>query len=124
MLKLFRLVKPYRASVATGFGRMLRGAIFARVEHFSIHRRADDGDRRHHPGLSQDTQPAWVLIAVMPALIVMLNLTSIAIIWFGSHRAARLGVGGAHQRGAGGRAPERPRTSSSSTRCRDPRRGT
>src|SRR6266545_519525 len=61
--------------------------------------------------LSQDAQLAWVLIAVMPvmalifglimrtaiavnrliafllpALIVMLNLTSIAIIWFGGHR--------------------------------------
>src|SRR5213075_2300472 len=27
----------YAAKVATGFGRTLRGAIFARVEHFSIH---------------------------------------------------------------------------------------
>src|SRR6202023_3822239 len=27
----------YSAKVATGFGRILRGAIFARVEHFSMH---------------------------------------------------------------------------------------
>ena len=27
----------YASKVATGFGRILRGAIFARVEHFSIH---------------------------------------------------------------------------------------
>src|SRR5258707_2763021 len=27
----------YASKVATGFGRILRGAIFARVEHFSLH---------------------------------------------------------------------------------------
>ena len=27
----------YSSQVATGFGRILRGAIFARVEHFSLH---------------------------------------------------------------------------------------
>src|SRR5437867_11853568 len=186
----------YAAKVATGFGRTLRGAIFARVEHFSIHqfdrfgsaslvtRTTNDTTQVQQMlimlltmviaapmmaiggvilALSQDTQLAWVLIAVMPvmalvvglimrnavplsqamqlkvdrlnlvlaeglsgvrvirafdraahqrerfdrvnldltntaiavnrliaflmpALIVMLNLTSIAIIWFGSHR--------------------------------------
>jgi ATP-binding cassette subfamily B protein len=186
----------YSSKVATGFGRILRGAIFARVEHFSIHqfdrfsaaslvtRTTNDTTQVQQMvimgltmvitapmmaiggvilALSQDTQLAWVLIAVMPvmalvfglimrgaiplsqamqgkidrlnlvlgeglsgvrvirafdrgahqrerfdqantdltntaiavnrliavlmpALIVMLNLTSIAIIWFGSHR--------------------------------------
>ena len=186
----------YSAKVATGFGRILRGAIFARVEHFSIHqfdgfgsaslvtRTTNDTTQVQQMlvmmltmvitapmmaiggvilALSQDTQLAWVLIAVMPimalvfglimrgaiplsqamqikidrlnlvlgeglsgvrvirafdrgahqrdrfdqanrdltvtaiavnrliaflmpALIVMLNLTSVAIIWFGSHR--------------------------------------
>jgi ATP-binding cassette subfamily B protein len=186
----------YSSKVATGFGRMLRGAIFARAEHFSIHqfdrfssaslvtRTTNDTTQVQQMlimmltmvisapmmaiggvilALSQDTQLAWVLIAVMPvmalvfgvimrgaiplsqamqtkidrlnlvlgeglsgvrvirafdrsahqrerfdtanldltntaiavnrmiafllpALIVMLNLTSIAIIWFGSHR--------------------------------------
>src|SRR5712691_11818219 len=186
----------YSSKVATGFGRMLRGAIFARVEHLSIHqfdrftssslvtRTTNDTTQVQQMlvmmltmvitapmmaiggvilALSQDTQLAWVLIAVMPvmalvfglimrgaiplsqamqakldrlslvlgeglsgvrvirafdrgahqrerfdranldltntaiavnrliaflmpALIVMLNLTSIAIIWFGSHR--------------------------------------
>ena len=189
-------VSYYSAKVATGFGRILRGAIFARVEHFSIHqfdrfssaslvtRTTNDTTQVQQMlimmltmvitapmmaiggvilALSQDTQLAWVLIAVMPvmalvfglimrgaiplsqamqakldrlslvlgeglsgvrvirafdrgshqrqrfdqanldltntaiavnrliaflmpALIVMLNLTSIAIIWFGSHR--------------------------------------
>jgi ATP-binding cassette subfamily B multidrug efflux pump len=184
------------AKVATGFGRDLRSAIFARVEHFSVHqfdgfgaaslttRTTNDTTQVQQMlimvltmviaapmmaiggvilALSQDTQLAWVLIAVMPvmalvfglimrgaiplstamqtkidrlnlvlgeglsgvrvirafdrgahqrerfdeanldltntaiavnrliaflmpALIVMLNLTSIAIIWFGSHR--------------------------------------
>src|SRR3989441_1662455 len=186
----------YSSKVATGFGRILRGAIFARVERFSIHqfdrfglaslvtRTTNDTTQVQQMlvmmltmvitapmmaiggvilALSQDTQLAWVLIAVMPvmalvfglimrgaiplsqamqlkidrrnlvlgeglsgvrvirafdrgarqrqrfdqanldltntaiavnrliaflmpALIVMLNLTSIAIIWFGSHR--------------------------------------
>jgi ATP-binding cassette subfamily B protein len=186
----------YAAKAATGFGRILRGTIFARVEHFSIHqfdrfgaaslvtRTTNDTTQVQQMlimmltmvitapmlavggvilALSQDTQLAWVLIAVMPvmalvftvilrgavplsqamqtkidrlnlvlgeglsgvrvirafdrgahqrerfdeanrdltntaiavnrliaflmpALIVMLNLTSIAIIWFGSHR--------------------------------------
>ena len=186
----------FASKVATGFGRILRGAIFARVEHFSIHqfdrfgsaslvtRTTNDTTQVQQMlimmltmvitapmmaiggvilALSQDTQLAWVLIAVMPvmalvfglimrgaiplsqamqakidrlnlvlgeglsgvrvirafdrgahqrerfdqanldltntaiavnrliaflmpALIVMLNLTSIAIIWFGSHR--------------------------------------
>ena len=186
----------FSSKVATGFGRILRGAIFARVEYFSIHqfdrfgaaslvtRTTNDTTQVQQMlvmmltmvitapmmaiggvilALSQDTQLAWVLIAVMPvmaivfgvimrgaiplsqamqlkidrlnlvlgeglsgvrvirafdrgdhqrerfdqanldltntaiavnrliaflmpALIVMLNLTSIAIIWFGSHR--------------------------------------
>jgi ATP-binding cassette subfamily B multidrug efflux pump len=186
----------FASKVATGFGKILRGAIFARVEHFSIHqfdrfgsaslvtRTTNDTTQVQQMlimmltmvitapmmaiggvflALSQDTQLAWVLIAVMPvmalvfgfilrgsiplsqamqtkldrlnlvlgeglsgvrvirafdrgahqrerfdqanldltntaislnrliaflmpALIVMLNLTSIAIIWFGSHR--------------------------------------
>lgn len=186
----------YSSKVATGFGQILRGTIFARVEHFSIHqfdrfssaslvtRTTNDTTQVQQMlimmltmvisapmmaiggvilALSQDTQLAWVLIAgmpvmalifgiilrgaiplsqamqvkidrlnlvlgeglsgvrvirafdrgahqrerfdqanldltntatkvnhliafLMPALIVMLNLTSIAIIWFGSHR--------------------------------------
>jgi ATP-binding cassette subfamily B protein len=186
----------YSSKVATGFGRILRGAIFARVERFSIHqfdrfsaaslvtRTTNDTTQVQQMlvmmltmvitapmmaiggvilSLSQDAQLAWVLIAVMPvmalvfgfimhsaiplsqamqakidrlnlvlgeglsgvrvirafdrgghqrerfdqanldltntaitlnrltaflmpALIVMLNLTSIAIIWFGGHR--------------------------------------
>jgi ATP-binding cassette subfamily B protein len=195
----------YSSKVATGFGRILRGAIFARVSHFSIHqfdrfsgaslvtRTTNDTTQVQQMlimmltmvitapmmaiggvilALSQDTQLAWVLIAVMPvmaivfglimrgavplsqamqrkidrinlvlgeglsgvrvirafdrgnhqrerfdeanldltntaiavnrliaclmpALIVMLNLTSIAIIWFGSHRidAGQMQVG-------------------------------
>jgi ATP-binding cassette, subfamily B, multidrug efflux pump len=186
----------YSSMVATGFGRILRRTIFARVERFSIHqferfgsaslvtRTTNDTTQVQQMllmlltmviaapmmaiggvilALSQDTQLAWVLIAVMPvmalvfglimrgamplsqaiqakidrlnlvlgeglsgvrvirafdrgahqrerfdqanldltntaialnrliavlmpALIVMLNLTSVAIIWFGSHR--------------------------------------
>src|SRR5580765_1851385 len=146
MLKLFRLIKPYRgyvaivlvlalaqslgslllpllmsivatfcaiggsffsSKVATGFGRILRGAIFARAEHFSIHqfdrfsaaslvtRTTNDTTQVQQMlimmltmvitapmmaiggvilALSQDTQLAWVLIAVMPVMAVMFGL--------------------------------------------------
>jgi len=89
------------SKVATGFGRTLRGAIFARVEHLSIHqfdrfgsaslvtRTTNDTTQVQQMlimvlmmvisapmmaiggvilALSQDTQLAWVLIAVMPVM--------------------------------------------------------
>jgi ATP-binding cassette subfamily B protein len=94
----------YSARVATGFGRTVRGAIFARVEHFSIHqferfsaaslvtRTTNDTTQVQQMlimmltmvisapmmaiggvvlALSQDTQLAWVLIAVMPVMAVV-----------------------------------------------------
>src|SRR5438034_182505 len=89
------------AKVATGFGRILRGAIFARAEHFSVHqfarfgaaslvtRTTNDTTQVQQMvimmltmvitapmmaiggvalALSQDTQLAWVLVAVMPVM--------------------------------------------------------
>jgi len=97
----------YSAKVATGFGRILRGAIFARVEHFSIHqfdrfssaslvtRTTNDTTQVQQMlimmltmvitapmmaiggvilALSQDMQLAWVLIAVMPVMAVIFGL--------------------------------------------------
>src|SRR6478735_574176 len=94
----------FAAKVATGFGRILRGAIFARVEHFSIHqfdrfgsaslvtRTTNDTTQVQQMlvmmltmvitapmmaiggvalALSQDTQLAWVLIAVMPVMAIV-----------------------------------------------------
>jgi ATP-binding cassette subfamily B multidrug efflux pump len=94
----------YASKVATGFGRILRGAIFARVEHFSVHqfdhfgsaslvtRTTNDTTQVQQMlimmltmviaapmmaiggvilALSQDTQLAWVLIAVMPVMAVV-----------------------------------------------------
>jgi ATP-binding cassette, subfamily B, multidrug efflux pump len=94
----------YASKVATGFGRILRGAIFARVEHFSIHqfdrfgsaslvtRTTNDTTQVQQMltmmltmvitapmmatggvilALSQDTQLAWVLIAVMPVMALV-----------------------------------------------------
>src|SRR5580765_2831556 len=146
MLKLFRLIKPYRgyvaivlvlalaqslgslllpllmsivatfcaiggsffsSKVATGFGRILRGAIFARAEHFSIHqfdrfsnaslitRTTNDTTQVQQVlimmltmvitapmmaiggvimALSQDAELAWVLIAVIPVMAVVFVL--------------------------------------------------
>jgi ATP-binding cassette subfamily B protein len=97
----------YSSKVATGFGRILRGAIFARVEHFSIHqfdrfsaaslvtRTTNDTTQVQQMlimmltmvitapmmavggvilALSQDTQLAWVLIAAMPPMAVVFGL--------------------------------------------------
>jgi ATP-binding cassette, subfamily B, multidrug efflux pump len=97
----------YSSKVATGFGRILRGAIFARAEHFSIHqferfsaaslvtRTTNDTTQVQQMlimmltmvitapmmaiggvilALSQDTQLAWVLIAVMPVMALVFGL--------------------------------------------------
>jgi ATP-binding cassette subfamily B protein len=97
----------YASKVATGFGRILRGAIFARVEHFSVHqfdgfgsaslvtRTTNDTTQVQQMltmmltmvitapmmatggvilALSQDTQLAWVLIAVMPVMALVFGV--------------------------------------------------
>jgi ATP-binding cassette subfamily B protein len=94
----------YAARVATGFGRTLRGAIFARASHLSIHqferfgaaslvtRTTNDTTQVQQMlimmltmviaapmmaaggvilALSQDTELAWVLIAVMPVMALV-----------------------------------------------------
>jgi ATP-binding cassette subfamily B protein len=94
----------YSAKVATGFGRQLRGAIFARASYLSVHQFARFGSaslvtRTTNDttqvqqmlimmlmmaiaapmmaiggvilALSQDTQLAWVLLAVMPVMAVI-----------------------------------------------------
>jgi ATP-binding cassette, subfamily B, multidrug efflux pump len=102
------ILGSYCASkVATGFGRILRGAIFTRVEHFSIHqfdrfgsaslvtRTTNDTTQVQQMltmmltmvvtapmmatggvilALSQDTQLAWVLIAVMPVMALVFGV--------------------------------------------------
>jgi ATP-binding cassette, subfamily B, multidrug efflux pump len=97
----------FSSKVATGFGRILRSAIFARAEHFSIHqfdrfsaaslvtRTTNDTTQVQQMlimmltmvitapmmaiggvilALSQDTQLAWVLIAVMPVMALIFGL--------------------------------------------------
>jgi ATP-binding cassette, subfamily B, multidrug efflux pump len=97
----------YASKVATGFGRILRGTVFARVEHFSIHqfdrfgsaslvtRTTNDTTQVQQMltmmltmvitapmmatggvilALSQDTQLAWVLIAVMPVMALVFGV--------------------------------------------------
>jgi ATP-binding cassette subfamily B protein len=97
----------YSAQVASGFGRILRGAIFARASRFSIHqfdrfgaaslvtRTTNDTTQVQQMlimmltmvitapmmaiggvilALSQDTQLAWVLIAVMPVMALVFGL--------------------------------------------------
>jgi len=97
----------WASKVATGFGRTLRGAIFARAAHLSLHqfdrfgaaslvtRTTNDTTQVQQMlimmltmviaapmmaaggvilALSQDTQLAWVLIAVMPVMAVVFAL--------------------------------------------------
>jgi ATP-binding cassette, subfamily B, multidrug efflux pump len=97
----------YSSKVATGFGRILRGAIFARAEHFSVHqfehfsaaslvtRTTNDTTQVQQMlimmltmvitapmmaiggvilALSQDTQLAWVLVAVMPVMALIFGI--------------------------------------------------
>jgi ATP-binding cassette subfamily B protein len=97
----------FAARVATGFGRTLRGAIFSRASHLSIHqfdrfgaaslvtRTTNDTTQVQQMlimmltmviaapmmavggvilALSQDTQLAWVLVAVMPVMAVVFAL--------------------------------------------------
>ena len=97
----------YSAKVASGFGRLLRGALFARASHLSLHQFAQFGaasliTRTTNDttqvqqmlimmltmviaapmmaiggvilALSQDTQLAWVLLAVMPVMAVIFAL--------------------------------------------------
>ena len=97
----------YASKVATGFGRILRSAVFARVERFSIHqfdrfgsaslvtRTTNDTTQVQQMlimvltmviaapmmaiggvilALSQDTQLAWVLIAVMPIMALVFGV--------------------------------------------------
>src|SRR5204862_2435507 len=97
----------FSSRVATGFGRILRGAIFARVERFSIHqfegfssaslvtRTTNDTTQVQQMlimmltmvitapmmmiggiilALSQDTQLAWVLVAVMPVMAIVFGV--------------------------------------------------
>jgi len=97
----------FAAKVATGFGRTLRGRIFARVEHFSVHqfdrfgaaslttRTTNDTTQVQQMlimmltmvitapmmmiggivlALSQDTQLAWVLVAVMPVMAIVFTV--------------------------------------------------
>jgi ATP-binding cassette, subfamily B, multidrug efflux pump len=105
---LCAIAGSYCASkVATGFGRILRGAIFARAEHFSVHqferfgsaslvtRTTNDTTQVQQMvimmltmvitapmmaiggvilALSQDTQLAWVLVAVMPVMAIVFGL--------------------------------------------------
>jgi len=97
----------FSAKVATGFGRMLRGAVFARVERLSVHqfdrfgaaslvtRTTNDTTQVQQMlvmllmmvitapmmaiggvllALSQDAELAWVLIAVMPVMALVFGL--------------------------------------------------
>jgi ATP-binding cassette, subfamily B, multidrug efflux pump len=60
----------YAAKVATGFGRILRGAIFARVEHFSIHQFDRFGAASLVTRTTNDTTQVQQMLTMMMMMVI------------------------------------------------------
>src|SRR5947208_1179942 len=83
----------FGARVATGLGKIIRGKIFNRVEQFSLHEFDMMSTASLITRTTNDTtqvQQVWVIILLMmvtaPIMMLVLNVSSIAILWFGSIR--------------------------------------
>ena len=60
----------YASKVATGFGRILRGAIFARVEHFSIHQFESFGSASLVTRTTNDTTQVQQMLTMMLTMVI------------------------------------------------------
>src|SRR5882762_3487387 len=60
----------YSSKVATGFGRILRGAIFARVEHFSIHQFDRFGSASLVTRTTNDTTQVQQMLVMMLTMVI------------------------------------------------------
>src|SRR5581483_503322 len=60
----------FAARIATGFGRTLRGRIFARVEHFSIHQFARFGAASLTTRTTNDTTQVQQMLVMMLTMVV------------------------------------------------------
>src|SRR4030095_6410803 len=60
----------YSSKVATGFGRILRGAIFARVEHFSIHQFDRFSSASLVTRTANETDPVQQMLIMMLTMVI------------------------------------------------------
>src|SRR3954468_23598204 len=67
----------YAAKVATGFGRILRGAIFARVEHFSVHQFDRFGSASLVTRTTNDTTQVQQMLIMMLTMVITAPMMAI-----------------------------------------------
>jgi ATP-binding cassette subfamily B protein len=67
----------YSSRVATGFGRILRGAIFARVEHLSIHQFDRFGSASLVTRTTNDTTQVQVMVIMVLTMAIMAPMMAI-----------------------------------------------
>src|SRR5215467_4927986 len=67
----------FSSKVATGFGRILRGAIFARVEHFSIHQFERFGSASLVTRTTNDTTQVQQMVIMMLTIVITAPMMAI-----------------------------------------------
>src|SRR5436190_1568789 len=67
----------FSAKVATGFGRILRGAIFARVEHFSVHQFDRFGSASLVTRTTNDTTQVQQMLIMMLTMVIAAPMMAI-----------------------------------------------
>ena len=90
----------YSSKVATGFGRILRGAIFARVEHFSIHQFDRFGSASLVTRTTNDTTQVQQMLIMMLTMVITAPMMAIGGVILALSQDTAAGVG-ADRRDAG-----------------------
>src|SRR5262245_55202972 len=67
----------FSAKVATGFGKTLRGAIFGRVEHFSVHQFAGFGSASLITRTTNDTTQVQQMLVMMLTMVITAPMMAI-----------------------------------------------
>jgi ATP-binding cassette subfamily B protein len=67
----------YSSRVAAGFGRILRGAIFSRVEHLSIHQFDRFGSASLVTRTTNDTTQVQMMVIMLLTMVIMAPMTAI-----------------------------------------------
>src|SRR5262245_4913302 len=67
----------FSAQVATGFGRILRGAVFARAEHFSIHQFERFGSASLVTRTTNDTTQVQQMVVMMLTMVITAPMMAI-----------------------------------------------
>src|SRR5438132_447634 len=75
----------FSSRASMGLGRDVRRAVFARVQEFS----AREMNRYGTPSLitrnTNDVQQVQLFVLALPSLLLIMNLSSVAVVWFGGH---------------------------------------